>query len=72
MILKKYIKLCSIIAVYVLINPPCAFAYLNPGTGSMIIQTVIALIGSGGYALYLFREKIKKFLCNLIKNNKHD
>ena len=53
------LKLFSVFMVFALLNPQKAQAYLDPGTGSMIVQTVIALFGSGGYALYLFREKIK-------------
>ena len=41
--------------------PQQAFAYLDPGTGSMIIQTLIAVFGSIGYAGILFRKKIKSF-----------
>lgn len=69
---KNKISLLLVFLVYAVLNPSEAKAYLDPGTGSMIVQTLIALFGSCGYAMFLFREKIKKFFDNFRKNGRHD
>lgn len=38
-----------------------AHAYLDPGTGSMIAQIVIASTAAAGYTLSLYWKKIKGF-----------
>lgn len=35
-----------------------AFAYLDPGTGSMVLQAIIAAVAVSGAALASFRHKI--------------
>jgi hypothetical protein len=39
-----------------------AFAYLDPGTGSMLWQTVVALLAGATYFLKLNWRRIKAFL----------
>lgn len=48
------------------IFPKQALAYLDPGTGSYIIQIVIASLAGGVYLIAAFRERIKAFLDSLI------
>jgi len=38
-----------------------AFAYLDPGTGSMIIQAVIAAFAAVGVSLGLFWKRLRAF-----------
>jgi len=38
-----------------------AFAYLDPGTGSLIIQSIIAAVAGALYTGKLYWFKIKKF-----------
>jgi len=40
--------------------PGTAFAYLDPGTGSMILQGVFGALLAAGVALGLFWERVKK------------
>jgi len=39
-----------------------AFAYLDPGTGSLVIQVVIAAVASIAFAMKIFWKKIKLYL----------
>jgi len=47
-----------IIAFLVLITEP-VFAYLDPGTGSMLLQVILGGIAAVGVALKLFWHKIR-------------
>lgn len=47
-----------------------AYAYLDPGTGSMILQAVLAAIVGSAMAIKIFWRKIKSFCLRLVgKNN---
>ena len=41
------------------------YAYLDPGTGSYIIQILIATLAGGTYLVFTSWSKIKTFLSNL-------
>lgn len=43
----------------VALTPADAFAYIDPGTGSFIIQGVIAAVVAVGFAVKLYWRKIK-------------
>ncbi|MBR9859233.1 hypothetical protein GYB22_00480 [bacterium] len=47
---------------------PSAFAYLDPGSGSYILQMIIAGVLGGFYAIKLYWNKI----INFIKGNSND
>ena len=44
-----------------------AFAYLDPGMGSMLLQGIIAVIAATGLTLKIYWQKIKDFFKNKIK-----
>lgn len=50
--------------------PVSAYAYLDPGTGSYIIQVAIALIASGLFAIKIFWKNIKEKVAQLRAKNK--
>jgi len=43
-----------------------AYAYLDPGTGSMILQAVIGAIAGSAVAIKIFWKRIKHFFLRLI------
>ena len=45
-----------------LVLPATAFAYLDPGTGSMLLQVILCGIAAIGVAIKLFWYKIVAFL----------
>ncbi len=47
-----------------------AYAYLDPGTGSYILQMIIAALLGGLFAVKLFRYRIKIFFKNLFSRGK--
>jgi len=46
------------------IFPPSAYAYIDPGTGSYILQIIIAGIAAGALALKMFWGRIKALFSN--------
>lgn len=45
--------------------PVQAHAYLDPGTGSFILQMVIAAIAGAAFTIKLYWQKLKLFFQNL-------
>jgi len=45
----------------VLFFPATAFAYLDPGTGSMIVQGILAAVAAVGVSAGIFWKKLKGF-----------
>jgi len=58
-------RLC--LALMIAIIPHIAFAYIDPGTGSYIIQIVIAGLVGGLFAIKMFWIRIKTFITSLFK-----
>jgi len=61
-----------IIAVYVLLFASIhdAHAYLDPGTGSYVLQIVIAGIVSALFTIKMFWRRVVDFFSNLFKGKK--
>ena len=52
-------------ALFILAGPETIDAYLDPGTGSLIIQVVIGVAVGGLFAVKIFWNRIKTFFKNL-------
>ena len=57
---KKQAPRALALALALLLSEP-AWAYLDPGTGSMIISAVVGLFATGGLAVKTYWYKIKGF-----------
>jgi len=66
--MKKLFK-DSLIIIFISlsVSPNIALAYIDPGTGSMIISAIVFVMATIGYYLRLVIQKIKEFL-NLFRN----
>lgn len=58
-------KALVLVLIVVFVCPNLAFAYLDPGTGSYIVQSLIAALAAGLYIIKLYFGKIKSFLGSL-------
>lgn len=65
LLLFSAIVICS---VFVLVEQ--AYAYLDPGTGSMIVQAVIAALAAAGVAFSVFRRKLRAFVGRILGKEK--
>lgn len=52
-------SLALVMALAMLLMPSPALAYLDPGTGSFLIQGVIAVVVGAGFAIKMFWHRIK-------------
>jgi len=55
------------LTLMIAIIPHIAFAYIDPGTGSYIIQIAIAALVGGLFAVKMFWIRIKTFITSLFK-----
>ena len=62
---KSIIAGLLIVSGMIMLSAEKASAYIDPGTGSMIIQAVIAAIAAVGVALAAFRERVVAFLARI-------
>jgi uncharacterized membrane protein len=46
-----------------------AYAYLDPGTGSIILQAIVGAFAAFLSTLYIFWEKVKIFFRKVFKKN---
>ena len=49
-----------------------AYAYIDPGTGSFILQTIIGAIAAIGAYVTLYWRKFKNFIDKIFKTKKKD
>ncbi|HVZ67331.1 MAG TPA: hypothetical protein VG917_03645 [Patescibacteria group bacterium] len=71
--MKSAIRTFIVLSIaYVVIFPPQAHAYLDPGTGSYVIQVVGAILFGGIFVAKTGAGKIKEFFSNITKGkDKH-
>jgi hypothetical protein len=73
---SKKLSLCCIIFIcFIFISVSRAYAYLDPATGSMVVQAVIAALAAAGVAFSVFRRKLRAFVARMFvkeKNSKHE
>jgi len=62
---------CKISLVFFLLTSP-VYAYLDPGTGNIIIQAILAFIATTITTLSFYWTKVKLFILKLFKKNKND
>lgn len=58
---------CIYVFILNIVLPSKAFAYIDPGTGSMVLQIIIAAVTSIFYGLIVFKNKIITLFRNIFK-----
>ena len=61
-----FLNIFFLVDIFVYSN---AFAYIDPGTGSIILQGLIAGIAAAGATISIYWTKIKSFFSKKKKNN---
>jgi hypothetical protein len=67
--MKKYF-LILLLTLYFSTLTSQAHAYLDPGTGSMMLQIVIASVVGALFSLKIFWSRIKNFFSTVFSKNK--
>jgi hypothetical protein len=57
--MKSVIDSCVVVTVFTVISTRPAYAYLDPGSASLIIQGIIGTIAAAGF---VFRSYLYKFM----------
>ncbi len=63
--LPRFAVPLAVVAAATLVFPPDAHAYLDPGTGSYVLQLVLASVLGGMFAIKLFWKNINGFFSNV-------
>ena len=51
----------KILFIIILLRPDISYAYLDPGTGSLLLQGLIAGLAAAGAAITVYWNKLKSF-----------
>ena len=62
--------ICNIIAIFLIVTN--AYAYLDPGTGSFILQAIIGFLAAISAGFLYYWTKVKNFFIKLFKKNNND
>ena len=68
--LSLFIKLVSLLIMSLLLIPQPAYAYLDPGTGSYVLQLVLGALVGMLFALKVFWRNIRTYLGNFLSREK--
>jgi hypothetical protein len=60
----------NIIAIFLIVTN--AYAYLDPGTGSFILQAIIGFLAALSAGFLYYWTKVKNFFLKLFKKNSKD
>jgi len=67
--MKKFrvVLLCTF---FTLVLVKRAHAYIDPGTGSMLVQAVLAAVAAASVSIGIFRRRIRSFFSRLFGRKK--
>ena len=65
--MNRNINVIFFIILYSLIYPTNALAYIDPGSGSIILQALIAAFAGASTAITIYWKKLKLFLSKFFK-----
>ena len=55
---------------FLFLVPKLAYAYIDPGTGSMVIQALLATLAAVSVSVGVFWKRIRSFLARLLNREK--
>jgi len=58
--------------LFYLIFPQAAYAYLDPGTGSYILQIILAALAGLGFTIKIYWTKVRAFFVNLFSKRSRE
>jgi hypothetical protein len=71
---KLFIKILLVLSLYQLLSPSTAHAYLDPGSGSFFLQSLLAFLFGVIITVRMFWRDIKGFFTKFLpgKNKKNE
>lgn len=70
--MKKIFKYLFLSNIMLLLNFEYAYSYLDPGTGSLVLQAIIGFLSAALAGFIYCWTGIKKFFLNLFKKKNND
>ena len=73
--IKYFRQLATVVFLFsllYLVFPQRVYAYLDPGTGSYILQLAIAALLGGSVMIKIYWKKIRTYLANLFSKKQKD
>jgi hypothetical protein len=65
-------KFLTMIFIYLLCSISKAHAYLDPGTGSIILQAILGFIAAAAATVSIYWEKFKSIINKVLKRDTKD
>ncbi len=56
--------------VLIILYPSTSYAYLDPGTGSILLQAILGAIAAGFMTINIWWQKFKSFFLKIFNLNK--
>ncbi len=69
--MKKFILFLNLYILVGFYFQSSAYAYVDPGTGSMLLTAIVGAIAAAGAAISLYWSKVKSFFSKKKKNDKN-
>lgn len=69
--MKNY-KFLSLTFIYLLCSMAQAHAYLDPGTGSIILQAILGFIAAAAATVSIYWQKFKSIINKILKRDTKD
>ena len=60
----------KIVFIIILLRPDISYAYLDPGTGTLLLQGLVAALAAAGAAITVYWNKLKSLFSKKKKNDK--
>ena len=66
------LQICYFNILSLILYSSNAYAYLDPGTGSFILQAIMGFLAAVSAGFLYYWSKVKNFFLKLFKKNKND
>ena len=70
--MKKKINNSIFIIIFSLLFSTNSYAYIDPGSGSIILQAIIAAFAGAGTAITIYWKKVKLFFSKIFKKKDNE
>jgi len=70
--MKKKIDTVIFVIIFSLLFSKSSYAYIDPGSGSIILQAIIAAFAGAGTAVTIYWKKVKLFFSKIFKKKDNE
>jgi hypothetical protein len=70
--MKKKINNSIFVIIFSLLFSTNSYAYIDPGSGSIILQAIIAAFAGAGTAITIYWKKVKLFFSKIFKKKDNE